>query len=66
MLAYMQPVMIAGLPAKTHRDELEGLSWKSFEEAIACAKTQSDPELRLRAMRVVRGLMRVELAMLDS
>jgi hypothetical protein len=66
MLAYMQPVIIAGLPARTHRDELEGLSWKSLEEAMAYAKTQSDPELRLLAMRVVTALMRVELAILDS
>jgi hypothetical protein len=66
MLAYMQPVMIAGLPAKIDRDELEGPSWKSLEEAIAYAKTQSDPELRLLAMRLITGLMRVELAILDS
>jgi hypothetical protein len=59
-------VVIAGLPARQRRDELEGLSWEALREAIKYAKAQDEPMLRLLAMRVATALMRVELAVLNS
>jgi len=59
-------VRIAGLPGKERRGVLENLAWKSLEEAIAYAKSQEDPELRLLAMRLATALMRTELAILHE
>jgi len=64
ILAYRQGVLIAGLPGKARRADLEGLAWASLDGALKYAKTQDRPELRLLAMRVVTALMRVELAIL--
>jgi hypothetical protein len=66
ILAYRQGVLVAGLPGKARRGDLEGLAWQSLEEALKYAKTQDKPLLRLLAMRVVTALMRVELAILHE
>ena len=60
-------ISVAGsLPGKGHRDSLEDLAWRSLEEAVAYAKAQTDPQLRLLAMRVATVLMRAELAILHE
>lgn len=66
ILAYRQGVLIAGLPGKARRTDLEALAWASLDGALKYAKTQDRPELRLLAMRVVTALMRVELAILHE
>jgi len=62
----VQGTMIAGLPGKERRFELEELSWETLQEYIKYAKTQKDRMLRLLAMRVVTAQIRAMLAVLDS
>jgi hypothetical protein len=51
------------LPGTEKRGELEDLTWKAVQEAVAYSKTEdaaTDAEARLLALRVANGLMRTE------
>jgi hypothetical protein len=68
--AYKQPLQAekaARLPGAPKRDELEELTWRAVQEAVAYSKTEDaakEAEARLLALRVVNSLMRTELAVL--
>jgi hypothetical protein len=67
ILACQGPLFIAtSLPGKEKRNSLEELAWKAVQDAVAYAKVQDDPELRLLAMRVASNVMRTELAILHD
>ena len=75
ILALQFPIAIAGglqaspqsgLPGKKRRKSLEELAWNAVLEAVAYAKTQDDPKIRLLAMRVVSSIVRTELAILHE
>lgn len=57
-----------GLPGTEKRGELETLTWKALQQAVAYSDTEDgakDAEARLLALRVANGLMRTELAILE-
>ncbi len=67
ILACQFPISTAGsLPGKERRNSLEELAWKAVQDAVAFAKAEADPELRLLAMRVASSVMRTELAVLHE
>jgi hypothetical protein len=58
-----------GLPGTEKRGELEILTWKALQKAVAYSETEEgakDAEARLLALRVANGLMRTELAILKN
>jgi hypothetical protein len=57
------------LPGTEHRDDLETITWKALQEAVAYSKTKDaadDAESRLLALRVANAIMRTELAILKA